>query len=294
MDNFVQTTVRSILTYFNAEGVPTSVPADGNGLLVKAYSEYQSNLALGKVPGEKGLNKFGRNIEIDSGVSADIWDGGHTLASGGTSLIWLAPTASRIHTIASSSANDTTGGTGANQVAIKYLPDWDTAERTETVIGNLNAGIVMHNAAVMIHRMFVVPQASSTTINAGDITATAASDGTVTARIRVGEGQTQMAIYGVPSTQRVLLDDVYASANKAGGNAGLVDVSLIVNPSPDVNPAVFLVKHTFGLQTTGVSSDQPRFIPPKVIDGPAIVKIHCLSGTNDMDVSAGFNGAVVP
>lgn len=245
------------------------------------------------VTDETSENKFGRNTEIDSSVTADIWDGGHTVASGGTSLIWVAPTAARIHTIASTSANDDTGGTGANSVVISYLPDWDTVETTETVTGDLNAGIAMNNEAVMINRIEVIIQSTSTTINAGEITATAAVDGTVTARIRAGQGQTQMAIYGVPSTQKVRIGRLYGNVNKAGGASGLLDVTLLANTSPDTNTTVFLTKHTFGLQTVGTSAFSIPYYVPKKISGPAIIKIQASSSTNDMDVSAGIDFAII-
>ena len=250
-------------------------------------------IARDNVTGQSSGNKFGRNIEIDSGVTADVWDGGHTVASGGNSLIWLAPTAARIHTIASTSANDTTGGTGANSVRIDYLPDWDTAEATETVTGDLNAGIGMNNAAVIINRMEVIPQASSTTANDGDITATAATDSTVTARIRIGKGQTQMAIYGIPSIQTLKMGRLYGNTNKSGGAAGLLDATLLINTAPDVNSIVFITKHTFGLQTVGTSAFTIPYYGPKKIVGPAIVKVQVESNTNDMDVSAGFDFVVV-
>ena len=123
----------SVLYLRNADGTYTEA---SNPLQVK---DPLLEIASDNVTGQSSENKFGRNIEVDSGVTADVWDGGHTVGSGGTSLIWLAPTAARIHTIASTSASDTTGGVGANSVRISYLPDWDTAEATETVTGDLNA-----------------------------------------------------------------------------------------------------------------------------------------------------------
>lgn len=243
----------------------------------------------GNITGYSGENKFSRNIEVDSSVTADIWDGGHTVASGGVSLIWVAPTAARIHTIASTSANDTTGGTGANSVRINYLPDWDTAEAGETVTGDLNAGIAMTNASVMINRMEVIIQSTSTIINDGIITATAATDGTITSQIRVGQGQTQQSMYGLPSTQKAFIGRLYSNTNKAGGASGLVDIVLLANTAPDVNTIPFITKHTFGLQTVGTSALTINFYIPKVIDGPAIIKIQAISSTNDMDISAGYD-----
>lgn len=262
----------------------------GNPLYTR---DFLLEVLKGNISGHSGNTKFSRNIEIDSGVTADIWDGGHTVASGGVSLIWLAPTAARIHTIASTSVNDTTGGTGANSAQISYLPDWDTAEATETVTGNLNAGIAMNNAAVIINRMEVIIQSTSTIINDGIITATAAVDSTISAQIRVGQGQTQMSMYGVPSTQRMCIGRLYGNVNKAGGAAGLLDATLLANTAPNVNTVPFITKHTFGLQTVGTSALTINYYVTKKINGPAIVKIQAASNTHDMDISAGYDFVVV-
>lgn len=260
---------------------------------IRVGNSFHLAVARDEIQGESSINKFGRNIEIDSGVTADIWDGGHTLVSGGVSLIWVAPTLARIHTIASTSGSDILGGTGATTVKIYYLPDWDTKEATEIVSGNLNSGIAMSNAAVIIYRMRVIPQASSTSTNVGVITATAAVNSTVTALIRAGKGQTQMAIYGIPSTQRAYMGRFYANINKSGGNAALVDIELLINPAPNVSLLTFLTRHTFGLGTVGTSAFSIPYYTPKIIEGPAIIKIQALSSADNSDVSAGFDLIVV-
>ena len=250
--------------------------------------------ADGKADGISVVNKFGRNIEIDSGVTADIWDGGYTVASGGTSLIWLAPTAARIHTIASDSTSDDTGSTGVDTVKVHYLADWDTAEAIETVgPGDLNEGIAMTNAAVMINRMEVVPQATTLVCNVGEITATAASDSTVTSIIKPLIGQTGQTCYGIPSTHNLYINRLYGNMNKAGGSSALVDVALCFNPNPDTQSVAFLTKHTFGLMSTGTSALTINYAVPKKMAGPGIVKIQALSGTNDVDLSAGFDGVLI-
>jgi len=248
-------------------------------------SNYFVDVALGKIPERSSVNKFGRNIEIDNNVTADIWDGGHT---GDVSLIWAAPTQARTHTIASTSASDTDGGAGARTLQLFGLTSWDTAEVSETVTMNTAAPPVTANSYVIIHRMKVLTKGATNT-NVGIITATATSDATVTAKIRVGQGQTQMAIYGVPSIQTALMGRLYASVNKAGGASGLVDINLLANPEPDTELTNFLTKQTFGLQTGGTSAHNVPYYVPKKFPGPTIIKVQCTSGANDMDVSGGFD-----
>lgn len=242
-------------------------------------------IACGRVTGRSAINKFGRTTNADNGIATDVWDRANVANN---QPIWLAPTAARIHTIASTSASDVTGGVGANSVVVSYLPDWDTAEATETVTGNLNAGIAMTNAAVMIHRMRVVPQATSTSANVGTITATAADDATVTAQIEPGCGQTQMAIYGVPSVQTVYIGRLYANeVNAAGGNEN--QLTLLFNPNPDVQTLVYLIKDTLGIRGAGVSALNVNYYVPKKLEGPGIIKMQTTADADNMDVTGGFD-----
>ena len=252
--------------------------------------EYGGEVSRGAYTGHKTVNKFGRAPSGVQTTATDIWDRADAAA---TQPVWLAPTAARIHTIASDSASDVSGGVGATTVIVSYLADWDTAETTETVSGNLNAGIAMNNAAVMIHRMKVTPQSTSTSANVGTITATAATDATITAQINPGEGQTQMAIYGIPSTQSFDMGIFYATLNKSSAAAGTINLSLKVNPNPDVQTLSFLTKNTRGLQSTGVSASDFAFDPPYNITGPAIIKLSGIASANDIECSAGFNGVLV-
>ena len=255
---------------------------------------YGLEVARGNISGVSSINKFGKNIEIDSGVTADIWSRGKTLASGGTSLLWVAPTAARQHTIASSDANDTTGGSGARTVKVYGLTAWDAAEVSETVTMNTGTPPTTSNSYVIIHRMKVLTTGSGITPNQGLITATAASDGTITAAIEIDEGQTMMAIYGVPSTQTLYITELGIAIGKAGGAAtGFMDIDLVVNQEPDVQRGAFTHKHHTGLSAAGTSSKTMTFDPPKTIAGPAIIKMQANSGTNDMDCAAWFNGYLV-
>lgn len=259
-----------------------------SGKLVVIPEDFGLEVARDNVPGMSSINKFGRNIEIDSGVTADIWDGGHTLASGGVSLLWVAPTQARVHDIVSSSASDDDGGVGARTIRIYGLTSWDTKEVSEVITLNGTSNVATTKSYVIIHRMEVLTK-GGTDVNVGIIKATAQTDSTITAQIQAGNGQTEMAILGIPSTQTAYVYIFYGEVNKAGGAAGVVDSCLMVNPEPNAELTNFIIKHRFGLQTVGTSSYAHNFNPPKKIEGPAIIKVSVPSGTNDMDVSAGFD-----
>jgi|TARA_Y100000310_G_scaffold323883_1_gene384943 hypothetical protein len=256
--------------------------------------DYGLEAARGNIPGVSTVNKFGRNIEIDSGITADIWDGGYTVGSGGVSLIWVAPTQARTHQIVSTSADDDGDpeGVGAHTLRIWGLTGWSTAEVSEDITLNGTNNVATSNTYVIIHRMQVLTK-GATNVNVGVITATADTDSTVTAVIRAGEGATQMAIYGVPSTQKMYMVRPYANINRSVVSAAAVDVCLLDNPEPADELTNFRTRHTFGLQTTGTSAYTIPYGVPKIFTGPCILKIQVSSSANDMDVSAGFDAFLV-
>lgn len=238
-------------------------------------------IARGNVTGLAAVNKFGRNTDIDSAAAEDVWDGGG---------IWAAPTQARTHQITSTHADDDGDpvGDGARTIRIYGLKTWASAESSEDITLNGVANVPTINTYVIIHRMNVLTK-GATNVNVGVITATADTDGTVTAQINAGEGQTQMAVYGVPSTQVAYMTAYYASYNKAGGSTGLVDVSLLANPEPDTELLNFVVKHTEGLLGVGASGVLHPFNPYAAFAGPAILKMRAAVSVNDADVSAGFD-----
>jgi hypothetical protein len=235
----------------------------------------------GLLPGHTSVAKFGRNSNLDSGIPTDIWN----LI---TQPIWLPPTQARLHTIVSTSGNDAAAGTGARTIAVSGLTDWDTAETVELVTMTGVAGVTTDNAYVIIHRMAVVTAGASGP-NVGVITATAQTDATVTAQIDAGAGQTQMAIYGIPSVQTAFMPSYGASFNKSGGAAGAIDLTLLVNPIPGSSLASFLVKSTHGLVSTATSHMQHRYCPYFTIPGPAIIKMQGVASAADLDCSADFD-----
>ena len=254
--------------------------------------DFGLDCARGLIPGCGVVTKFGRNIEVDSGVTADVWDGGET---GDVSTSWVAPTQARQHLIASTDGNDASGGTGARTVLIFGLTDWDTAESSETITMAGTSGVTSVSSYVIIYRIQVLTK-GATASNIGTITATALTDNTITAQITPLVGQTGMAIYGIPSTQKLFIGRFYGNMNRASGagaSTGYVNLILLVNPEPQTELTNFVTRHTFGISLDGTSALTINYANRKVVDGPAIIKIQVDSGTNNMDISAGFDAYII-
>lgn len=231
------------------------------------------------------VNKFGRNPDVDTATDPeDVWDAGG---------IWVAPTVARVHDVASSDVADTAAGTGARTVKVSGLTGWDAAEVSETVTLNGTSNVATVNSYVVVHRMQVMTVGSGGT-NAGNITATAQTDSTVTAQISAGKGQILMAIYGVPADHQLQLVQWYMGMNRAAAAAASADLELYVKASADQPDSAFVVKHHLGLASSGSSHVAHEFKPLFKISGPAIIKAQVENvSANDTDISAGFDGVLV-
>ena len=241
----------------------------------------------------KGVIKFGRNPDIDTGSTPeDVWDAGG---------IWVPPTQARVHDVASSSVDDTAAGTGMRTLRLYGLLDWDTEEVEEDITLNGTSNVATANSYVIVYRMEGLTFGSGGT-NAGNITATAQTDGTVTAQITQNQGQTLMAIYGVPSVQYLLAQYWYCSMNRTGGTAASADISAFVNLRADQADSGFVVKDHMGLSIPGASTETrwygtgraPERPTGFAIYGPALIKIQIENvSRNNTDISSGFGGVLI-
>jgi hypothetical protein len=234
------------------------------------------SIASGVLAGYSQLLKFGENFDIDTGGFEDIWDGGAT---------WVAPTQARVHAMVSGSADDAAAGTGARTVRVIGL-DANYVTQAETVTLNGVTPVNTTGSYVIIHRMYVIT-AGSGGVNAGNITATAATDTTVTAQITTGKNQTLMAIYPVPASKTAYMSNYYADVLRAVTAA--VDIELIVKPFGEV----FQVKHTLSVNSGGMNYFNHYFGTPLVITEKSIIKIRAQTSANNTVVSAGFDMVMI-
>lgn len=243
------------------------------------------SIPAGRVPYASYVTKFGYAPDGVQSSTTHIWDRSDATP---TQPIWLPPTAARTHQIKSTSGIDDLTGIGCQKIQIYGLVDWNTKEVSEVINMDGVNDVPTVNQYVIIHRMKLI-QGGTLGINAGIITATADVDGTVTAQININYGQTEMAIYGFPSTQTAYLTGWYASIHKASGAAVDVLFELQQVADPEGSLVGFITKEIRGLQSNGTSMGAWDHKPYKVFDGPGIILVEATGSANDIDCAAGFD-----
>lgn len=240
----------------------------------------------GLVLGTIAVSIGGYNPEIDPGTAPeDIWTGGG---------IWLAPTAPRIHDLVSTDAGDTGAGAGARTVRVFGLQTWDGKETSELITMNGLTPVPTVNSYVMINGMRVETSGNITQGNAGDITATAQVDGTVTAVISIADGQTSMAIYGWPSLQTMHFTSYSAFLVETGGSANEIRLQAAIRRNPDQPDTAYADTGEIGVFGQGTSYAPFYLDPPVAIPGPAIAKVRCLQvSANNAGIGAALGGFLV-
>lgn len=153
----------------------------------------------------------------------------------------------------------------------------------EYVILNGTTNVTTTKSYQRIFRMTIV-LAGSSGWNEGNISATAQTDGTVTAHIFAQDNQSQMAIYTIPANTMGYIISYYLNMVKPVTGVKVV-YDLLIHPFGEV----WQVKHHKGLVNEGTSDLQHDYEVPLAIPPKADIKIRATSSANDVDVAAGFD-----
>lgn len=252
--------------------------------------DFAIEAARGLISGVSIVNKFGYAPDGIQTTATDIWSRANATP---TQQIWLAPTAARIHAIVSTSVNDDGNpvGTGARTLRIYGLKTWDLAETSEDITLDGTTPVNTVNSYVIIHRMKVLTCGGN--LNLGTITATAATDSTVTAQIEIGNGQTEMAIYGVPSTQSFYMTRWGVGIDKSSAAVVTAKFQIRANETPNIQTTCYLRKNDMSVQSNGSSSKDKYFNSPMKFAGPCIIKIQAIGSAADIEGQSGFDGYLI-
>lgn len=258
--------------------VDATMPQDYDATATRP-TNYNYEVALGRRQGASTWNKFGYNSDVDTGTEA-IWSAGGTF----TPLY----TAEQLN-IASTSTNDTNGGTGANSIVV-YGVDSSWNHVAEVVTLNGTTTVQTTNSYFCINRMAIY-LAGSGKANAGVITATAPSAATTQAQMPAGEGTTQQCIFGVGQNQQFLSDWLQFNVLKISGGA-----SPRVTIKGWVYSAVSSAKYEVfrGAIDTGVENTvQITPSQPFVIGEKSILWFEATTNTDNTEVSLRFSGILI-
>lgn len=220
----------------------------------------------------KGVYKFGFNSAIGTS-EATISDNGAD---------YDALTSASVVKVSSSSANDTSAGTGARTVNISGL-DGDYNEINEDITLNGQTAVNSTKSYIRVFRARVLT-AGSGDKNAGDIHigTGAVSSGvpaTSIAKISTGENQTLMATWTIPAGYTGYLYSVEFNSNVQG--------SVYLTSHLKVRPfgGVYQTKEKGTFTTSPLKFDLEL---PTVITEKSDVKLTCKASANTHGVSGSF------
>lgn len=249
----------------------------------QARAEFASE--IGGMGEYHAVTVFGYATNLDVGIATDIHDN-PALA------IHVAPTEARAHDVASSDAGDDGDpvGLGAQILRVWGLKTWADKESVIDLVLNGTTDVVTI-PLVFVNRMEVIAW-GATNVNIGVIKATADTDNTVSAQINAGEGETHMALLGIPSTQKLFIKS-YFGTSISPASQSVIGFKLLANTYAGTVLTRFATKHQFSLDSDVDGSKSHIFGVPLEIAGPAIVKIQGTSTVINSIATAGFDGILV-
>jgi len=242
---------------------------------------YELQVSKGQVAGASSLYKFGYNPDIN-GTEETIW-------SQGGDVVW--PAAAFTAFISSSSTADTIAGTGAQTVTVQGL-DENYATQSVTVDMNGQTQVQVGDASgwIRINRAFVVTAGSGGTA-AGTvyIAATGVSSGVPTGTIyaSITDGnQTKMAVYTVPASHTLYLDDlIFTAAISQANNYATVKLN-----TRDFGSNVFRTKFINVLQSNELVID---FEFPLAIPEKTDIECRAVTSNTNNQIGASFQGVLL-
>lgn len=171
------------------------------------------------------ITKFGSNTDIDTAADETIT----TIGDAFTTRFGL--TAETLSIVSADDADDS-GSTGENSIIVGCIAS-DGTESTLVVTMDGTTPVLTTSTCKFVNRAAVYTSGSGD-VNAGNITITQSSSGTVMAIIPTGKGTTQHLEYYVPSDRRCYMESLYLRARKlATGSARVLATVVVYSGSQD-------------------------------------------------------------
>lgn len=177
------------------------------------FEPFGLQVSRGQIQGHSSVIVFGYNADVDTSEES-VWPDGGTIPH---------PTVASVLKISSSSANDTSAGTGARTVYIEGL-DGDYEVVSETVTLNGQTAVNTTNSYLYVNSFYVVTvgsgESNAGNINAGTGTVTAGVPAVLYDIIAAGYNARTTGHYCVPAGYTgYLIQGVFSSGQASGSTA---------------------------------------------------------------------------
>ena len=177
------------------------------------FEPFGLQVSRGQIQGHSSVIVFGYNPDVDTSEES-VWPDGGTIPH---------PTSASVLKISSSSANDTSAGTGARSVFIEGL-DGDYTVVSETVILSGQTAVNTTNSYLYVNSFYVATVGSggenAGNINAGTGTVTAGVPAVLYDIIATGYNSRTTGHYCVPAGYTgYLIQGVFSSGQASGSTA---------------------------------------------------------------------------
>jgi hypothetical protein len=241
--------------------------------LFKLGTNYVVDAASGSSPGISSVNKFGRNTNVASAGTEEIWDG---------SAAYVFPTTA-VMTKVSQTTNQAamTGET----IEVQGLDsNWDLVVQTVDLnASDTTTPVTLGTPLIRAFRMRVL---SGTVIDQPIRLHNDAEDQDY-AIMSAGNNQTLMAIYTVPSGKTAYITGYYAVINPGVGNPTALSISLW--GVDNVRSYAKQLKHQVGLDLDFTAHIQHDFNPYYAFTERSDIYITASPTGAAADVTAGFD-----
>ena len=234
---------------------------------------FELQVSRGQIPGHRNVTVFGFNGDVDQ-TQVSVWP----LAS----LITF-PAAALQMKVSSTSANDTSNGTGARTVVVQGL-DANYNEVSETVVLNGQTAVTMTASLLRVNYAYVLTAGSGNSA-AGDIyigtgTVTAGVPATTYDIIKFDYNTTITGSYTIPAGYTGYVSQGLFSAGQAGGTAQ-VEGRLLTRGTDNI-------RRTAAVTTVNNGVADYVFEYPLVVPEKTTLEATALASSNNNGVSSMF------
>lgn len=237
------------------------------------FEPFELQVARGQIQGHRNVTVFGFNPDVDT-TQVSVWPL--------PSLITFPSSAIQM-TVSSSSANDTSAGTGARTIVVQGL-DADYNEVTETVTLNGQTAVTMTASLLRVNYAYVATAGSANSA-AGDIyigtgLVTAGVPATVYDIIKLDYNNTTTGSYTVPASYTAYMSQGLFSTGQATGSTK-VEGRLLTRGTNNIRMTAAITTINNGV--ANYVFEYPLAIPEKTT-----VEATAIGGANNNAVSSMF------